>query len=163
MKNLSKTAMRALVAGFCFLVPAALALTISGRNSENRNSIFQLGILAISNDLAVTAVPSGSITTAYQITAGLTEVVTVASAGDAVKLPNMAAFTTSAPAHSNDIIVVNHHASNAINMFPFASAEVIVNNGAAGSAGAALSIPALKSAECYAVAGTTNTWFCQIG
>jgi hypothetical protein len=163
LKNLARAAAWGLIAALAFLATAALAINISGRDTQYNRSILQMGILGIAGDLNVTATPSGTITTSYQITAGITEVVTIATTGDSIKLPNMALFTSGTPGHSLDIIVANHHATNAVGLFPFASAEVIVNNGSAGAAGAALSIPALKTAECYSVPGTVNTWFCQIG
>lgn len=162
MKKILSTALRAIVAGLCFAVSAALALSITGRDTQFQRSVLQSGISAMTPELSITATPSGSQTTSYQLSAGVSQVVTVASSGDGVRLVSTTAL--GAPTNvdaSLNMIVINAHASNAVNMFPFASTDVIVNNGSAGGAGAALSIPALKNADCWSV--STGKWYCTIG
>lgn len=158
-----KLQQRALFALALILVTgAAAALQISGRNSEHNLQILQMGIQAISREEAITAVPSGTITTAYQLTAGMSQVTVVASAGDAVKLPATALVPiTVGPKAGLVMTIVNAHPTNAVNIFPNLSTDVITNNGASAAAGAALSLPALKVAECFAP--VDGSWFCQIG
>lgn len=130
----------------------AASITITGTNSEWRNSIFQMGIPRITRDESITATASGSITTAYQLTAGISYVTTVASSGDAVKLP----VTTGPFGGGLMMIIINGAASNAMNIYPFQAADTIN----AGSAGAAYSLAAGKMATC--VVGLDAKWFCQL-
>lgn len=113
-------------------ITSGLALTITGTNSENRNSIFEVGILRVARDSAITATPSGSITTSYLLTAGLNRVTTVATAADGVRLPECRGGKV--------IIVINAAASNAMNVFPYVSTETIN----ALTAGTAFSVAANK-------------------
>lgn len=135
----------------------AASLNITGTNNEFKNSIFQVGVLRISRDETITATPSGSITTAYQLTAGLSVVTTSASSGDAVKLPITTPTGGSVPAGGGLVmIIVNGAASNAINIFPYQAADIIN----AGSAGASYSLAAGKTAIC--VAGLDGHWYCVL-
>jgi len=144
------------------LASAALALTISGRDTSQQRSISQVGIRALSTDLGVTATASGTQVNSYQITAGFTLVTTVATIGDSVKMPSITALgaPTNVDAALN-IIIVNNTA-NSMNVFPFAATDVIVSGGAAASAGAAMAVAALKSASCWS-ATSTGRWYCIIG
>lgn len=146
---------------FAVAITGALALaasiTITGHNTEWRNSTFQVGIPRISRDESITATASGSITTAYQLTAGVSYVTVVATAGDAVKLPS-----TTTPADNNGppgslvMIIINADASDSMNIFPFLSTDTIN----AGSAGAALALAAGKTTTC--VVGIAGKWFCNL-
>lgn len=134
----------------------AASITITGTNSEWRNSIFQMGIPRITRDESITATPSGSITTSYQLTAGISYITTVASSGDGVKLPSTIASTGSPAGGGLMMVIVNGAASNATNIFPFAAADTIN----AGSGGAAYSLAAGKTAICFA--GLDAKWFCVL-
>jgi len=49
-----------------------------------------------------------------------------------------------------------------MNVFSFAATDVIVSNGTAGGAGAALAIATLKSADCWA-STALGRWYCTVG
>jgi hypothetical protein len=135
----------------------AASITITGTDTEHRFQIFQMGIPRITRDEGITATASGSITTSYQLTAGISQVTTVASGGDAVKLP--ATTPTSGTTGTGGglmMIIVNGAASNSLNIFPFASADTIN----AGSAGAAYALAAGKTAIC--IAGADAKWYCVL-
>lgn len=135
----------------------AFALNITGTNTEYRNSIFQVGILRISRDESITATPSGSISTAYQLTAGVSYVTTVASSGDAVKLPITTPTSGTVPQGGGlMMVIINGAASNAMNIFPYQAADTIN----AGSGGAAYSLAAGKTAICFV--GIDGKWFCAL-
>lgn len=87
----------------------ASALTITGTSTEYRNSIFQVGILRISRDETITAFAGGGQASAYQLTAGLNRVTTVASANDSVKLPVCLG--------GKEITVINAAAANSMNVY----------------------------------------------
>lgn len=135
----------------------AASLTITGTNTEWRNSIFQIGIPRISRDESITATASGSISTAYQLTAGISYVTTVASSGDAVKLPITTPNAgTTGVGGGLQMVIINGAASNAMNIFPFQAADTIN----AGSGGAAYSLAAGKTAICFV--GIDGKWFCAL-
>lgn len=108
LKRILSVGVGALVLGLA-LLGAGQALTISGTNTEWRNSIFQVGILRISRDETITAFAGGGQTSAYQLTAGLNRVATVGSANDSVKLP--------ACLGGKVVIVINAAASNSMNVY----------------------------------------------
>lgn len=126
----------AIVGSLVVAATLAQSLNITGQNTEYRNSIFQVGVLRISRDEAVTATPSGTITTSYALSAGLTQVTTVATAADSVKLP----LTTGQQGGGLVYIVVNATA-NAMNVFPAQAADTIN----ALSGGTAFSVAAGKT------------------
>lgn len=120
----------------------AASIQITGTNSASKNQIFQMGIPRITRDEGITATPSGSITTSYQLTAGLNQVVTIASTGDGVKLPITTGPSGGTAGGGLLIIVNNAHASNAVNIFPNQAADTIN----AITAGGAFSLTAGKTA-----------------
>jgi hypothetical protein len=143
------------------LVPA-LALTVLGRDSGQQRNIFQVGIAAVTPEQGITATPSGTQATSYQLTAGVSFVTTVATIGDGVKLPSITAI--GAPTNLDgaiNIVVVNNTA-NSMSLFPFLATDVIVSNGAAAGAGAALAVGALKNADCWANTAL-GRWYCTVG
>lgn len=135
----------------------AASITITGTNTENRMSIFQMGIPRITRDESITATASGSISTAYQLTAGVSVITTVASGGDAVKLPITTPTGGSVPAGGGlMMVIINGAASNSLNVFPYQAADIIN----AGSAGAAYALAAGKTAICFA--GLDGHWYCAV-
>lgn len=160
-----KRTLNAVWYGAVFAVSMALttafALTITGRNSDNKNAIFQYGIPSISRENGITATPTPAIATAYQLTAGVSEVTTIATTGDAVKLPSTIYLTAPNSPAALNVIVINSNASNAVAVFPFAAGDTIVKSGAAGTPGASVSVPALTTLECFAF--TDTKWYCQTG
>jgi hypothetical protein len=162
MKRFLNSAASGAIFALAALATAAMALQIAGRDSGQSRNIFQVGMAAISTDLGVTATPSGTQANSYQITAGFTLVTTVATIGDGVKMPSIT--NIGAPSNldtSLNVIVVNNTA-NSMNVFPFLATDVIVSNGTAAGAGAALAVPALKNADCWS-ATSTGRWYCTVG
>lgn len=107
--------MKRIFAGFLAIVAVvgavytASALNITGTETTYRNSIFQVGILRISREESITAFSGGGQTSAYQLTAGLSRVTTVAAGNDSVKLPVCGGGKT--------IVVINAAASNSMNVY----------------------------------------------
>lgn len=137
------------------------ALNITGASKEGANSFVFVGVPIIAREEAITAVASGTITTAYQLTAGVSQVTTIATGGDAVKLPvttgpNLTAGPGSSILGSQAYIIINGHASNSLNIFPFQAADTIN----ALSGGAAYALAAGKVAECFV--GASGKWYCQL-
>jgi hypothetical protein len=162
MNRYLRTALSGSIFALAALATAALAVTITGRNTDLARSIAQVGIAAVSPELNITATPSGNINNSYQLTAGSSLVSVVATTGDAVKLPSTTAF--GAPSNvdaSLNVIIANNGAAVSMNVFPFAATDVIISNGVAGGAGAALSVAKLKSADCWSY--STGLWFCTVG
>ena len=160
MKRLLNSAAIGVICGI--VMSAAFALTISGRDSANRNAIWQNGISALSTELGITATASGTQATSYQLSAGFSLVTTVATIGDGVRLPSIT--NIGAPSNvdaSLNVIVVNDTA-NAMNVFPFLATDIIVSNGAVGGAGGALSVTARKQIDCWS-ATSTGRWYCTQG
>lgn len=139
---------------------SAFGWVIHGRNSEGANDIVQTGIPATSVEQGITATPSGTQLNAYQLTAGVNQVTTVATIGDAVRLPSVSALYSPTSLDGSLAIVTANHTGNSMNMFPFEATTVIVSGGTALGAGAALAIPANKVASCYSV--STGRWYCQV-
>jgi hypothetical protein len=141
-------------------IQAALAWVIHGRNSEGANEIIQTGISASSVEQAITATPSGTILTSYQLSAGVSQVTTVATIGDGVKMPSVTALGPPTNLDASLNMIVINHTSNSLNIWPFASSDVFVSGGSALGAGAALALPSNKVASCYSV--SIGRWYCQI-
>lgn len=131
------------------------SINITGTNSEFRNSIFQMGIPRITRDESITATPSGTISTSYQLTAGISYVTTVASSGDAVKLPNTV-VGSGAPSGGGMQLVIINATSNPMNVFPFQAADTIN----ALSPGAAFSLAAGKTATF--IVGIDGKWYVNL-
>lgn len=130
------------------------SLNITGTESKFKNSIFWMGVPRISRDEAITATPSGNITTAYQLTAGISQVTVAASSGDAVKLPlTTGGVQGSTPGGGLLMIVINGQATNPINVFPAQAADTIN----ALSGGTAFSLGAGKTAMF--VVGNDGKWY----
>ena len=162
MKRFLSSIAAGVVIAVAVATAASFALTVLGRNSQDYRNIHQVGIQAASTDLSITATASGTIATAYQLTAGVSYVTTVATTGDAVKLPSTTAL--GAPTNldaSLHMVVMNNGAAVSMNLFPFAATDVIISNGVAGGAGAALAVAKLKMADCWSV--STGVWFCVVG
>ena len=96
----------------------------------------------------ITAVASGTISTAFQLDAMNNEVTTVASAGDAIKLPSAVPGMR--------VAVYNNQATNAMNVFPYSASESI--NVLSG--GTAYSQAAAKCVEYYCAAA--GKWFANL-
>ena len=152
--------------GLIWLVAALISLQaafgwpIRGRDSEGAYNIVQTGIPATSVEQGITATPSGTIATAYQLSAGVSQVTTVATIGDAVKLPSVSNLYSPTNLDGSLAMVVANHTANSMNLFPFEATTVIVSGGVAAGAGAALAIPSNKMASCYSV--STGRWYCQV-
>lgn len=129
-------------AGGMFAVGQGLGIT--GTNTENRNSIFQAGMLRVTRDEAITATVGGAQAGAYQIIYGMNRVTTVASSGDSVKLPICAGGKV--------VFIVNAAASNALNLY--GQTGETIN---ALSANTAFSLAANKAA--IATCGTDGAWY----
>lgn len=128
-------------------VSAGAALNITGTETQWRNSIFQVGILRISRETAITAFSGGGQTGAYPLTAGLSRIATVAAGNDSVLLP---------PCVDGKImIVINAAASNSANVYP--SSGDAIN---ALSANSAFALAANKTA-IFACA-IDGTWFSNL-
>ena len=144
------------------LATTATALVIAGRESSQSRNIQQVGMSALTPEQGITATPSGTQVTSYQLTAGISFVTTVATIGDGVKLPSIT--TLGAPTNLDgaiNVIVVNNTA-NSMNIFPFLATDVIVSNGVAAAAGAALAVGTLKNADCWA-STSLGRWYCTVG
>lgn len=129
---------------------AAIAQTtlppnITGTSEPNRNMIDHVGILRLARNTALTATAAGTITTSQTLTYGYNHFTTVASAGDAAKLPTLTGSVM--------IIVTNNAATNAMNVFPD-SATSTIN---AISAGGAFSLAAGRTA--IFIQSTDGKWF----
>ena len=145
---------------FASLLSAAFAASvqITGRNSEQRNSIFQMGIPALTRDEAITATAAGTQVNSYQLTAGLSQITVVASGNDSVKLPSTT-YTPIIPGapYGINVVIVNQSA-NTLGIFPFLSTDTI-NGGGAGAIFTGTTTG--KVADCFVVAD--GKWWCQIG
>lgn len=139
---------------------AAYGWPIRGRDSEGAYNIVQSGIPATSVEQGITATPSGTLATSYQLSAGVSQVTTVATIGDSVKLPSVSNLYSPSNLDGSLAMVVANHTGNSMNLFPNESTTVIVSGGTALGAGAALAIPSNKMASCYSV--STGRWYCQV-
>lgn len=139
---------------------AAFGWPIRGRDSENAYNIVQSGIPALSVEQGITATPTGTQATSYQLTAGLSQVTTSTAGPDGVRLPSVTQLQSPTNLDASLTMVVANHTANAINLFPFEATTLIVSGGVAGGAGAAVSIPTNKVASCYSV--STGRWYCQV-
>jgi len=162
MKRFLNSAACGMIFALAALATTATALVIAGRDSGQNRNIFQVGIAAVTPEQGITATPSGTQATSYQLSAGISFVTTVATIGDGVRLPSITAIgpPTSLDGAIN-IIVVNNTA-NSMNVFPFLATDVIVSNGTAGGAGAALAVAALKNVDCWANTAL-GRWYCTVG
>lgn len=146
------------VFGASLMLSAALALTVTGRNSENRQSIFQMGIQAMSVETGITASTTQSQVGAYQLSAGVSQI-TTANANDAVKLPSLSALGSPSNVDASlNVTVINNTAGN-ITLYPFAATDVIVMGGTAAGAGALKTLATLTTTECWSIS-TTGRWYC---
>lgn len=151
MHRLIAIALSAILAvGMAYATP----LTITGTNSEHRQEIFQVGIPRISRDESITATASGTISTSYQLTAGINYVTTVTTIGDSVKLPS----TTGAgvPSGGGLQIVIINGSANSMGVFPFAATDTIN----AGGAGAVYALAGGKTATFFV--GIDGKWFVNL-
>lgn len=160
LKSALRVGLLAAVAGICFVVSAAVALSITGRETQFQRSILQAGIPAVSTDLAITASTTQTLAGAYQLSAGFSQV-TTANSNDAVKLPSLTALGSPSNVDAALNMTIANNTANTVGVFPFASTDIIVNNGSAGSAGAVLGLPTLKTMECWSA--SSGRWYCTIG
>lgn len=108
---------------------------------------FNGGNIALAVENAITAHSGGTQAAAYQLTAQLSRVTTVAVAADSVALPVALA--------GMKLTVINAAAANAMNLYANNNSVDVIN---ALSQGTAISVVANKTIECYcAVNGTWNT------
>lgn len=143
MKSFRTLVAGALLGAVGMFAGAAFALTMTGTNSENNRSIFEVGFLRIARDTAITATPSGTQGTSYQLTTGLNRIATVASGNDGVKLPACTGGLV--------VVVSNQAASNSANVFP--SSGDAIN---ALSANSAFALAANKTVIFFC--GIDGTW-----
>ena len=164
MKRLLSSALSGMVFALAAFATVALAVTLSGRDTNLSRSISQVGMAAVTPETGITATPSGTQVTSYQLTAGVSQVTTVATIADGVRLPSLTQLGAPTNLDASLNVVVINNAANSLNMFPFTSTDVIVNvtAGTAGGAGAALAVPALKRADCWSISSTAR-WYCTIG
>ena len=87
---------------------------------------------------------------------------TVATIGDGVKLPSITQLGSPTSLDGAINVVVVNNTANSMNVFPFLATDVIVSNGTAGGAGAALAVAALKNADCWA-STSLGRWYCTVG
>jgi len=126
------------------LAQGTLPPYITGTQDQGKDSIDFVGIQRISANTALTATPSGTITTAQLLTRGYSHFTVVATAGDAARLPTLTGSVM--------FIVTNNDAADAMNIFPD-SATSTIN---AGVAGAAFSLTAGKTATF--IQSTPGKW-----
>lgn len=164
MKRYLNSAACGVIFALAVSATAALALAVSGRNTDRYRSIDQVGIAAMSNEIGITATPAGTQANSYQLTAGASYVSTVATIGDSVKMPSTTSiFSPTNIDASLNIIIVNGTA-NSMNVFPFLATDIMNVGGVASGAGAAMAIAAGKQADCWSfnVAGV-GKWYCSVG
>jgi len=162
MKRFLNSAAAGAIFALAALATSATALVISGRISQNNREIFQVGIAAVTPEQGITATASGTQATSYQLSAGVSFVTTVATIGDGVRLPSITAIGPPTNLDGAINVIVVNNTANSMNIFPFAATDVIVSNGVAAGAGAALAIAALKSADCWA-STALGRWYCTVG
>ena len=162
MKQYLRAAAAGAIFGLAAMLVPALAVTLLGRDTANYRNIGQVGIAATSTDNNVTATPSGTIATAYQVTQGFTYVGTVATIGDAIKLPSTLTFFSPTNIDASMTVYITNHTANSMNVFPFSASEGISNAGTALANGAALAVAAHNSVQCTSSSAAAR-WFCIIG
>jgi len=162
MKRFLNSAACGVIFALAVLATSATALVISGRISQNNREIFQVGIQAMTPEQGITATPSGTQVTSYQLSAGVSFVTTVATIGDGVRLPSITAIGPPTNLDGAINVIVVNNTANSMNVFPFAATDVIVSAGVAGAAGAALAVGTLKNADCWA-STALGRWYCTVG
>ena len=162
MKRFLNSAASGMIFALAAVVTTATALVVSGRITTNQREIFQVGIQAMTPEQGITATPSGTQVTSYQLSAGVSFVTTVATIGDGVRLPSITAIGPPTNLDGAINVIVVNNTANSMNVFPFLATDVIVSNGTAAGAGAALAIAALKSADCWA-STALGRWYCTVG
>lgn len=121
----------------------AFAITVSGTDSSDQNSIVKIGYLQSSVDNAITAFAGGGQASAYQLAAAFNRVTVVATAADSVKLP---AICTAANV-GLQVWVSNADTTDALNVFPPVGDTINLL-----SANTAISVPNIKSMTFFCVA-----------
>src|SRR6516162_5234591 len=162
MKRFLNSAAAGAIFALAALATTATALVVTGRISANNREIFQVGIAAVTPEQGITATASGTQATSYQLSAGVSFVTTVATIGDGVRLPSITAIGPPTNLDGSLNVIVVNNTANSMNVFPFLATDVIVSNGVAAGAGAALAIAALKSADCWA-STALGRWYCTVG
>jgi hypothetical protein len=161
LKRVLKAILTGAACAVGFVMTAALALSITGRDTAYQRTILQVGIPAVSNELGITASTTQTLVGAYQLSAGFSQI-TTANASDAVKLPNMSSLGPPTNIDGSLNVVIANNTANSVQVFPNLSTDVIVSNGSAGGAGAAFTLTTLKTLECWA-ATASGRWYCTMG
>lgn len=123
---------------------------ISGTSDENRNSIFQVGILRLTRNTALTALAGGA-QAGTALNLGYNRFTVVATAGDSAQLPAVSGGVV--------IVVTNADAADSMNVFPQTGG--IIN---AGAANAAFAVAAGKTAIFFQAIDTSGAtiWYCVL-
>src|SRR5687768_12278230 len=91
-------------------------VAITGTQSVGNRQRADVGLVGMSTENAITAFAGGGQASGYQLTAGISRVTTVATAGDSVKMHKAKAGLA--------VIVINAAAANSMDVFP-ASGDAI--------------------------------------
>lgn len=126
---------------------AALAQTtlpplISGTDDQNKNSIFQVGMLRLSRNTALTALAGGA-QAGTALNLGYNRFTVVVTAGDSAQLPAVSGGVM--------VVVTNADSTDSMNVFPQTGG--IIN---AGSANAAFAVAAGKTAIFFQAIDTSG-------
>lgn len=148
------------------MIGAAYAVTITGTNSQNENSVFKVGYERLSVTDSIVAFATGGQANAVLLDSGFNRVITVGTAADSVKLPSChtgASNTGPVPAGviSGNTIglivwVTNAAAANSMNVFP-QTGEAINALGA----NTAYAMAANKTSQF--ICGTAGIWYSNLG
>lgn len=164
MNRFLKSAASGAIFALAAVATAAVALQISGRNTDRYRAIDQVGIAAMSNEIGITATASGTQVNSYQLTAGVSYVSTVATIGDSVKMPSTTALGAPTNLDGSMNIVIINGTANSMNVFPFLATDIMNTNGTASGAGASMAIAAGKQADCWSVnVAGVGKWYCSVG
>lgn len=146
---LKKIVFGVLAAAASMGIAYSASINITGAETRWNRSIFEAGIFRNARDIGATATAGGGQTNAYQITAGSTQVTTVASSGDSVKLP---VSTGSVNGGGGLIIFIANGGANSMNVFPETGGQI----NALGS-NAAFALASGKSAIFFC--GADGQWY----
>lgn len=120
---------------------------ITGTDTANRQSIFEVGMLRFTRNIALTALAGGA-QAGTALNLGYNRFTGVVTAGDSAQLPALSGGIM--------IIVTNAHASNSMNVFPQTGG--IIN---AAAANAAFAVAAGKTAIFFQAIDTSGAtiWY----
>lgn len=114
------------------IAQTTLPLFITGTDDQNKNSIFQVGMLRLTRNTALTALAGGA-QAGTALNLGYNRFTVVATAGDSAQLPAVSGGVM--------VVVTNADAADSMNVFPQTGG--IIN---AGAANAAFAVAAGKTA-----------------